>query len=215
MLCPLCGTRKARRPCPALGRSICAVCCGTKRIVEIACPDSCGYLASSREHPAAVVRKQMERDANVIAPTMASLTARQHQLYFLLQVVIAGFTPTGLARLTDDDVAEAVDALARTFETASRGVVYEHMPASSVARDLASSLRSFLEGIEQEIKRPVQLEAVATLRSIAEGARTARVKADGGDTAYLALMKRMLPRIGAAAETDVPPPETASSIIIP
>ena len=62
MLCPSCNRRKARRECPALGRAICPICCGTKRLVEIQCPSNCAYLASAREHPAAVVRRQQERD---------------------------------------------------------------------------------------------------------------------------------------------------------
>ena len=44
MVCPLCGERKAKRACPALNRHICAVCCGTKRLVEINCPADCVYL---------------------------------------------------------------------------------------------------------------------------------------------------------------------------
>src|SRR5262245_27935296 len=60
--CPLCGERRARRACPALGKLICAVCCGTKRLVEIRCPSDCSYLASAREHPAAVVVRQQQHD---------------------------------------------------------------------------------------------------------------------------------------------------------
>ena len=52
MSCPLCHTRKPRRACPALNQTICAVCCGTKRLIEIQCPDDCVYLTSAREHPA-------------------------------------------------------------------------------------------------------------------------------------------------------------------
>src|SRR4029079_6022625 len=51
VICPLCGVRRARRGCPALGKQICAVCCGTKRLVEIQCPSDCAYLATAREHP--------------------------------------------------------------------------------------------------------------------------------------------------------------------
>ena len=38
MACPLCQKRNEKRPCPGIGRSICSVCCGTKRLVEIANP---------------------------------------------------------------------------------------------------------------------------------------------------------------------------------
>jgi class 3 adenylate cyclase len=42
--------------------------------------------------------------------------------------------------LNDDDVADAAGALAATFETAARGVIYEHAPESLVARRLADDL---------------------------------------------------------------------------
>src|SRR5687768_753790 len=142
MLCPLCRTRKARRACPALGQTICAVCCGTKRLTEIACPADCVYLASAREHPAAVVRRQQERDVAVLLPTIQHLTERQYQLFFLLQTVIARHKPEGFARLVDDDVAEAAGALAATLETASRGLIYEHTTQSVVAHRLVAEMKT-------------------------------------------------------------------------
>src|SRR5918999_1003181 len=126
MACPLCRTRKARRACPALGQTICSVCCATKRVTEIACPPDCAYLATAREHPAAVVRKQQERDVAVLLPTIQHLTERQYQLFFLFQTVIARHKPEGFARVVDEDVAEAAAAMAATLETAARGVIYDH-----------------------------------------------------------------------------------------
>jgi hypothetical protein len=94
VLCPSCNQRKARRACPALSQTICTVCCGTKRLVEIRCPADCVYLNAAREHPAAVVRKQQERDVAMLLPSIRHLTERQHQLFFLFHSVIA----QGLAR---------------------------------------------------------------------------------------------------------------------
>src|SRR5919108_3854947 len=142
MTCPLCGTRKARRACPALGQTICAVCCGTKRLVEIRCPSDCAYLAAAREHPAAVVRKQQERDVARLLPTIQHLTERQYQLFFLFQSAITRFRPDGFARLVDADVAEAAAALASTLETAARGVIYEHTASSPPAQGLATALKA-------------------------------------------------------------------------
>src|SRR4051794_27490290 len=107
MACPLCERRKARRDCPALGRSICSVCCGTKRLVEINCPDSCPHLSAARAHPPAAVRRQTESDLSILLPTIRSLTERQHQLFFLFQSAISSHRPDGFARLRDADVAEA------------------------------------------------------------------------------------------------------------
>src|SRR5512134_2264040 len=137
MACPVCNQRKGRRACPALGQTICTVCCGTKRLVEIDCPSDCPHLAAAREHPAAVVRKQQEVDVAALLPSMAGLTERQHQLFFLFQSVIARSKPDGLARLTDEDVAEAASACAATIETAAKGVLYEHTPTTLPAQKLA------------------------------------------------------------------------------
>jgi hypothetical protein len=192
MICPLCGTRKARRSCPALGQTICAVCCGTKRLAEIACPSDCTYLASAREHPAAIVRRQQERDVAVLLPTIQHLTERQYQLFFLFQTVIARHTPEGFARLVDDDVADAAAALAATLETASRGVIYEHTTQSVVAQRLMTEMKGTLAGLREQRVKVYDGEAAIVLRAIERGAREARKAAEGGDVAYLTLVARLL-----------------------
>src|SRR5918996_2396341 len=144
MQCPSCGQRKARRACPALGSNICQVCCGTKRLAEIKCPADCGYLASAREHPAAVVRRRQERDVAQLLPTIRHLTERQYQLFFLFHTMIARFTPRGFSRLVDADVAEAVSAVAAPLETAARGAIYEHTPQGPPAQALARELNTML-----------------------------------------------------------------------
>ena len=190
MACPLCQQRKAKRTCPGLGRSICSVCCGTKRLVEIDCPSDCPYLAASREHPAAVVRRQQEADVAALLPSMSGLTERQHQLFFLFQSVIAKFRPDGLARLTDDDVAQAAASCAATIETAAKGVLYEHSPASLLAQKLAGEFRTLLAQVREHGATVYDREAASALRAIERGARELTRPAE--DTAYLTLMERLL-----------------------
>jgi hypothetical protein len=84
VICPLCGVRRARRGCPALGKQICAVCCGTKRLVEIQCPSDCPWLASAREHPPAVAVRQQQRDFGVMLEGMRDFSRRQSQLFILV-----------------------------------------------------------------------------------------------------------------------------------
>lgn len=43
-LCSYCSGRKGKRPCPALGGSICSACCGAYRLCRISCPSHCSYL---------------------------------------------------------------------------------------------------------------------------------------------------------------------------
>ena len=187
MTCPSCGQRKGRRTCPALGANICTICCGTKRLVEIACPESCVHLGAARAHPAAVVRKQQESDLASILPAIRHLTERQYQLFFLFQTLIARHKPEGLARLLDADVAEAAAAVAATLETAARGVIYEHTAASLPAQRLTGELRRMLEEMRQAGATVYDREAALVLRAVEEGAR-----ASGGGTAYLELMVRLL-----------------------
>src|SRR6185295_5439882 len=91
MTCPLCGTRKARRSCPALGQSICPVCCGTKRLTEIRCPRDCVYLTSAVEHPpAAAVRQQQEDTAQLIHSTR-DLSREQTRLFLSVAAFISQY----------------------------------------------------------------------------------------------------------------------------
>jgi hypothetical protein len=211
MSCPLCRSRKARRACPALNQTICPVCCGTKRLTEIQCPDDCPYLTSAREHPAAVVKRQQEHDVAILLPTLQGLTERQYQLFFLFQSLIARHTPEGFARLVDDDVAEAAAAVASTLETAARGVIYEHTAQSRVAQRLANEMKTMLAEMRQQGATVYDREAAIVLRAIEKGARETR-KMEPGDTSYLTLMARLLLRNRTSAAQ---PPAEPGSLIIP
>jgi hypothetical protein len=217
MPCPACNQRKARRDCPALGQKICSICCGTKRLTEINCPPDCPHLASAREHPAAVVRRQQERDVAILLPTIRHLTERQYQLFFLFQTTIARHKPEGFVRLVDEDVAQAAATLAATLETAARGVIYEHVADSRPAQRLIGDLKALLEQVRQQGARVYDREAAIVLRAIEAGARDAKA-AGGDDTSYLTLVGRLMqgaqvPALPEAAGEEAKP--APSSLIIP
>jgi hypothetical protein len=211
MVCPLCQRRKARRECPALGRSICSVCCGTKRLVEINCPDTCVHLSTARANPPAAVRRQQEADLTLLMPTIETLTERQHQLFFLFQSVITRHRPEGFARLVDADVVEATGAVAATLETAAKGVIYEHQAQSVVAQKLAGELSAIVEEIRKEGTVVYDREAALTLRAIEQGARTIGAPTSAPDT-YLSLIGRLL-QVNRAS--DQQPSAAPKSIILP
>lgn len=48
--CPKCGKRKAKRPCAALGISLCSLCCGRLREKEIDCPPECPFLEKHKSY---------------------------------------------------------------------------------------------------------------------------------------------------------------------
>jgi len=213
MLCPSCGHRKARRECPALAKTICPVCCGTKRLVEIQCPSDCGYLASAREHPAAVVRRQQERDVSRLLPTIRHLTEQQYQLFFLLlHTLIARHKPQGLTRLVDSDIVEAAAALAATLETAARGVIYEHTPQSPPAQALATEMKTMLAQMREQGTVVHDRETAIVLRAIEQGAREVKAP-DEGDAAYVGRIARLVQHTQPPQSTTGAAP--ASALILP
>ena len=83
-----------------------------------------------------MVKRQQEQDLAVLMTALGPLSEPQLQLFFLIHTLISRFKPEG-AQLTDADVADAAGALATSFETASRGVLYEQQATSTPAESLS------------------------------------------------------------------------------
>jgi hypothetical protein len=211
MICSLCGARKARRACPGVGREICAVCCGTKRVIEIRCPATCGYLQAARVHPAAVEQRQRERDIALVAPTIRDLTERQQHLFFLLLGVARQQASDPLRPITDSDVADAAAALAATYETSARGLIYEHQTQSVPAQRLRSDLQAALTDFGREgNSRLIEREAPCALRAIERGVRAVAALPGAARTGYLDMVRRVL---GAASEPTHGSAEAPSAVV--
>ena len=219
--CPLCRRRRARRACPALGYQICAVCCGTKRLREIRCPSDCTYLVSARTHPPAVVRRQQERDARFLLPIIDGLGRRQYQLFFVIQATLHRLAETDEMPVNDDVVRDTAQALAATYETASKGIIYEHRPSSLPAERLARELKPLLEGKDGRGPVASERDLLEVLRRVERAATDARKTLDGGTHAYLDLVGRVM-RSSSDGDTEdsdeTAPAKTADpapSVIIP
>lgn len=192
MVCPLCRTRKAKRQCPGIGQEICAVCCGTKRLVEIACPPDCVYLTSAQRHPAAAVKRQQEQDLSVLVGALGRVSEGQLQTFFVIQTFITRHRPDGGVPLTDSDVAAATGALATSFETASRGVLFEPQATSPGAESLRRALKTFLAEAAGGRGSRFESEIAAVLRGIERGASHQAPGIGSGPVDYLALVARIL-----------------------
>jgi hypothetical protein len=192
MLCPLCGTRRARRGCPALGHQICAVCCGTKRLVQIACPPDCTWLASAREHPPAAAVRQQQRDVGMLMRVTRDFDERQSQLFLRVGAFLLRYEAPDLQGFVDADVAEAMAALAATFETSSRGVIYEHRPASLPAERLVTGLKPLLAKAGHGAGSAFERDAAAVLRRIEETVAEVRATDEENRRAFLDLLARII-----------------------
>jgi hypothetical protein len=201
MTCPLCGARKARRTCPALGRDICAVCCGTKRLVEIRCPADCSWLKASLAHPPAAVLRQRERDRAFMGPLLHGLPPRGVNLFVVLQDVIQRQRTGSIPAPVDADVVEAARTLAATLETAGRGIIYEHQATSIPAQRLVGALRTALDELANATSQgsALEREAALVLRRI-EAAASQATKELGGDQAFLDLLGRIAAQGSATPE---------------
>ena len=171
--CPLCKRRLARRACPALDRRICAYCCGTKRLAEINCPSDCSYLASSQAHPPASVQRQQERDTAFMFSALQELAAPQHKLFLLIQSFLRR-TQLDADTMLDNDVALAMRALAETYETASRGIIYEHVSGLPGADRLSANIRTLIGTTKEEGLTVSDADIAVVLRRIEQAARHAK-----------------------------------------
>jgi hypothetical protein len=205
VICPLCGSRRARRGCPALGQQICAICCGTKRLVQIRCPADCTWLASAREHPPAVVVRQQQRDVTLLLQVMRDFSERQSQLFGLLGTFLLRYEPPELQPLIDDDVVEAAAALASTLETASRGVIYEHRPPSLPAERLMAALKTVLGEAERALGSSLERDAAVVLRRVADTAKELRGFEPDNRRTFLDLLGRVLKNAPPDASSDPDP----------
>jgi hypothetical protein len=214
MVCPLCTQRRPRRECPAIRATICSICCGTKRLVEIDCPSDCVHLASAREHPPATVRRRQEQDVAVLLPTISHLTERQQQLFFLFLTTIERHAPDAFARLADEDVADAVEAVAKTLETTAKGVIYDHPARTQVGQKLARELMALITEARTQGARIYDAEAAVALRAIEAGARDVRTVSGADDRAYLDLVRRLLQTNRGSARKPEPAGQE-SGLILP
>ncbi len=64
--CIYCHARKGKRACPALSGSICSQCCGTHRLVNIACHTDCVYLDTNVEYQQKRIGDQFDQGRRVL-----------------------------------------------------------------------------------------------------------------------------------------------------
>jgi hypothetical protein len=145
--CPLCSERAGKRYCPAKGVQICAVCCGTKREVEIDCPASCGYLKASRDYEA----EKRVPDAELAAKVQKFDNSFVAKYNPVLDVLSAAVVEERLASpwLVDNDVIEAYKALSATMKTLSSGIYYESLPDGPLRLSLFRRLKTVLDHFMQ------------------------------------------------------------------
>jgi hypothetical protein len=171
-------------------------------MTEIACPGDCAYLASAQAHPAAVARRQQEHDLAFMTGLMKGLSSGQKQFTWAVLAFVSGFSADPMLRLSDEDVADMAAALSSTFETATRGVIYEHRPRSLNAQRLATDVRAYLDETRGQAGAAFDRDAAAVFAGVgrAFGAASTAPGATGSEA--LAAVKRLLAAAESAARAE-------------
>ena len=143
--CPLCSERSAKRFCPAKQTMICAICCGTKREVEIDCPGSCVHLKAGRSYESE--RKTIDADLAARAKSFNQNFLNEFGPFLeLLGRAVAEERLTS-PWLVDADVLDVYKALHKTMKTLSGGIYYETLPESTAGHSLFRKLKTFLDAL--------------------------------------------------------------------
>lgn len=198
--CPLCGRRKGRRFCPAKSARICSVCCGTKRRVEIHCPDDCVYLEGAHGAEWSGRETEKKRDARRLMPAVQSLGETQVELFFLALQGVAAIRRRR-PELTDALLAQAVTAVRRSLETRIRGVLYEHPPEDLRAVPLLTEVRGLFEARDErgEPVAPRDADVLAVLSALEKALATAAHDASGERTLLETIARVVRPASAAPA----------------
>jgi hypothetical protein len=145
---------------------------------------------------------------------MQDFSERQSQLFFLIATFLLRYEPPELHPLVDDDVTEASAAIAATFETASRGVIYEHRPNSLSAERLASELRPLLAKVSDQGGESARRDSAVVLRRVEAAAREVGRSAGGSRRAFIDLLGRVV-NVRALENRETSSDDSAPRLIIP
>jgi hypothetical protein len=170
------------------------------------------YLVTSKEHPPAIAKKRNDRDLGVLMNIVRDFSRSQSEVFILVLTAMTRYRAPELTPLVDDDVEEAAAALASTFETASRGVIYEHRAASPNADRISVALKSVLHEAGKGRGTPFERDAATVLRQVQNGVRAARAAEPDNPRAFLDLVERTMRKADPLAAER---PEPASRLIVP
>ena len=115
--------------------------------------------------------------------------------------------------IDDGDIEEAARALANTYETADRGIVYDHSATGVNAQRLAIEFKNMLQSKQSEGLRLSDRDLAAAFRRLEAAAKDAEkaLADDRNDRAYLELLKRMLKEsLGTENSSDNPTNDTTT-----
>lgn len=140
--CVYCQERKGKRLCPALSSNICSQCCGTHRMISIACHTDCIYLDANIEYQQKRIGDHFEQSRKTFYRELIEKWGDKaaEVFYFLEAVTFKHFHTRRDGQ--DGEVIAAIQALRRSFSPI-------HIPegmAPAFTEALKKEYKAFIEG---------------------------------------------------------------------
>ena len=156
----------------------------------------------------------------MLTPALAGLSEARQQLFLFALTLIDRFRGDGLDASDDADAAAAAAALAGTYETASKGLIYEQRPDSVPAQRLADGIKGMFDQLGRGRPSSFAADAAAVLRQVEDRVRAVQRATPGSPRAFLDLAGRVAKRLGgprpdgSAAEVEAAPGGGDGPVII-
>jgi len=199
-LCHICNKRPGKRRCPAVSSNICAICCARDRMIELACPDTCGYLISAREHAKSregeIISRQFAEMGIKFNPNRTHMT-----LGIAVDEAIIAVQRESYTDLDDAEILAAIENAIKNMETAGTGLIYEHKDSSKRVQELSQGMRTHLDEVVAKFpreSRPRSLDVVEALKLIGNLVR-AHIRSGEDRQSYLRYIAMFHPWDGKEA----------------
>jgi hypothetical protein len=155
-------------------------------MIELACPDTCGYLISAREHAKTkegeIVTKQFAEMGIQFKPNRTHMT-----LGIAIDEAIIAIQRESYKDIDDSEILTAIENAMKNLETAGTGLIYEHQDSSRRVQELSQKMRTHLDEVVGKFppeSRPRSLDMIEALKLIGSLVR-AHIRAGEDKRSYL------------------------------
>lgn len=147
MVCQICGRKKGKRNCLALGGLICNECCGKKRRKFIPCPSHCRYLQKSQGYLQEKELTELEVKLRRAFPGF----------FHNLEGKIIEFRKHRFTDLTDFEVKEALEQNLANLNLQKKVIIYEYKSVNPKVQMLSDIIREVINFLQKPPSGPRQL----------------------------------------------------------
>lgn len=205
MKCVLCEKRKPKRYCPAKKTTICTVCCGEKRGVEINCPLDCPfYVEGQKHHQQKMMHQRIKKEGAKSYVRRAELYKNNPALFAELE---KGFVSVFRAdkTLTNKDLVSGLEMAKKTLETEKKGLLYQHHSGNHYADEISNHVLAIVGEFKDNPEiGPNRITLDFGIMVIGEFLDEARfyMENDSNTKSYLTHLMRYHPEEEAPAQAD-------------